>query len=80
MSKFYGIDLGTRALKIYKKGDGIVYDEKNIIAIADESRVIATGDSAFEMLGKAPSNISVTYLNVCYYDSFCHFKQLVRMG
>ncbi len=61
MSKFYGIDLGTRALKIYKKGDGIVYDEKNIIAIADESRVIATGDSAFEMLGKAPSNISVTY-------------------
>lgn len=61
MSKFYGIDLGTRTLKIYKKGDGIVYDEKNILAIADESRIIAIGNEAFDMLGKAPSNISVTY-------------------
>lgn len=60
MSKIYGIDLGTRALKIYKKGTGVVYDEKNYIAIADESRIIAIGDQAFEMVGKAPSNISVT--------------------
>ncbi|MBP5749429.1 MAG: hypothetical protein J6X24_01425 [Firmicutes bacterium] len=26
MSKIYGIDLGTRALKIYKKNDGVIYD------------------------------------------------------
>ena len=42
------------------EGDGIVYDEKNILAIADESRIIAIGNEAFDMLGKAPSNISVT--------------------
>ncbi len=61
MSKTYGIDLGTRMLKIYKKNEGVIYDAKNIIAIADASRIIAVGDDAFEMHGKAPSNIEVTY-------------------
>ena len=61
MSKVFGIDLGTRALKIYKKNDGVIYDAKNILAIADASRIIAIGDEAFEMFGKAPSNIEVTY-------------------
>ena len=32
MSKTYGIDLGTRVLKIYKKNEGVIYDAKNIIA------------------------------------------------
>lgn len=61
MSKVFGIDLGTRALKIYKKNEGVIYDAKNILAIADNSRIIAIGDEAFEMFGKAPSNIEVTY-------------------
>ena len=61
MSKVYGIDLGTRALKIYKKNDGVIYDAKNILAIKDNSTIIAIGDEAFEMYGKAPSNIEVTY-------------------
>lgn len=61
MSKVFGIDLGTSSLKIYKNGDGIIYDAKNILAIADSARVIAVGDDAFEMFGKAPSNIEVTY-------------------
>lgn len=61
MSKTFGIDLGTRALKIYKKNEGVIYDAKNILAIADSSRIIAIGDDAFEMFGKAPSNIEVTY-------------------
>lgn len=61
MSKVFGIDLGTRALKIYKKNEGMIYDASNILAIADGSRVIAIGDEAFEMFGKAPSNIEVTY-------------------
>lgn len=61
MSKTYGIDLGTRVLKIYKKHEGIIYDSKNIIAIADANRVIAIGDDAFEMYEKAPSNIDVTF-------------------
>ncbi|MDF2541987.1 MAG: hypothetical protein K0S47_1705 [Herbinix sp.] len=60
-SKAYGIDFGTSTIKIYKKGDGIVLDERNIIAIADRKTIIATGNEAFEMYEKAPSNILVTY-------------------
>ena len=56
-AKVFGIDFGTSMLKIYKKNEGIIFDAKNIIAIADGNRVIAIGDEAFEMYGKAPSNI-----------------------
>lgn len=61
MSKAYGIDLGTSTLTIYSKGDGIIYDEKNVIAVLDEKRVIAIGNDAYDMYGKAPDNIRVSY-------------------
>lgn len=60
-SKAYGIDFGTSTIKIYKKGQGVVLDERNIIAISDRKNVIAIGNDAFEMYEKAPSNILVTY-------------------
>lgn len=60
-SKAFGIDFGTSTIKIYKKGQGIVLDERNIIAISNRKNVIATGNDAFEMYEKAPSNILVTY-------------------
>ncbi|MDD3173677.1 MAG: rod shape-determining protein [Herbinix sp.] len=60
-SKSFGIDFGTSTIKIYKKGQGIVLDERNIIAIADGKNIIATGNDAFDMYEKAPSNILVTY-------------------
>lgn len=60
-SKLFGIDFGTSTIKIYKKGDGVIFDARNIIAIVDNSKVIAIGDEAFEMYGKAPSNILVDY-------------------
>lgn len=59
--KAYGIDFGTSTIKIYKKGQGIVLDERNIVAISDRKHVIATGNDAFEMYEKAPANIKVTY-------------------
>lgn len=59
--KAYGIDFGTSTIKIYKKGQGIVLDERNIVAIADRKHVIAAGDEAFDMYEKAPSNIKVSY-------------------
>lgn len=59
--KLFGIDFGTSTIKIYKKNEGVIFDAKNIIAIADGNRVIAIGDNAFEMYGKAPSNIEVDY-------------------
>jgi len=60
-SRAFGIDFGTSTIKIYKKGQGIVLDERNIIAIADRKNVIATGNNAFDMYEKAPANIEVSY-------------------
>jgi len=59
--KTYGIDFGTSTIKIYKKNEGIVLDERNIIAISDRKNIIATGNDAYEMYEKAPANIFVTY-------------------
>jgi len=59
--KAFGIDLGTSTIKIYKKGHGIVLNERNMIAIADRKKVIAFGDEAFDMYEKAPANIAVSY-------------------
>lgn len=60
-SKTFGIDFGTSTIKIYKKNDGIILDERNIIAVANKKQVIAVGDEAYEMHEKAPQNIKVTY-------------------
>lgn len=60
-SKTYGIDFGTSTIKISRKGHGVVLDERNIIAIADKKNIIATGNEAYDMYEKAPSNILVTH-------------------
>lgn len=59
--KTFGIDFGTSTIKISRKGQGIVLDERNIIAIADRKTIIATGDEAYDMYEKAPPNIVVTH-------------------
>lgn len=56
----YGIDLGTRTIKIYT-GNSDVFVEKNMIAIEGRKNLFAYGDSAFEMFEKAPSNIEISY-------------------
>lgn len=61
MKKVFGIDFGTSMIKVYKKGNGIVLDEKNVIAIENRKNVLAIGDAAYEMLEKAPINIVVSY-------------------
>lgn len=60
-SKTYGIDFGTSTIKISKRGQGIVLDERNMIAIADRKTIIAIGNEAYDMYEKAPSNILVTH-------------------
>lgn len=60
-SKVFGIDFGTSTIKIYRKNEGIVFDERNIIAISERSSIIAIGDEAYEMYEKAPSSILVSY-------------------
>lgn len=60
-SKVFGIDLGTRSIKICKKDGGLVLNQKNVVAIEKKTKVIAIGDEAFEMYGKAPATISVIF-------------------
>ena len=57
----FGIDLGTRTIKIYSTHSDTVTVEKNMIAIENKKNLFAYGDSAFEMFEKAPSNIEISY-------------------
>lgn len=59
-AKDMGIDLGTVNTLIYVKGSGIVLNEPSVIAVDSRGgKTLAVGAAAKEMLGKAPSNISV---------------------
>lgn len=59
-AKVFGIDFGTSTIKIYRKNEGVIFNEKNIIALCNNN-VMAIGDEAFEMFGKAPDNFQVTF-------------------
>ena len=55
-----GIDLGTSSVLIYIRGEGIVLQEPSVVAIErSNNNVIAVGQKAKEMIGKAPPNIKV---------------------
>ena len=59
--KIIGIDLGTKVLKLYRKGDGVIFDQQNVIAVENRKKLLAIGDAAAEMMEKAPMKIRVTY-------------------
>ena len=51
--KIYGIDFGTDTIKIYKKGQGIILIEKNVVStVGKERRPVAIGEEAYEMFEK----------------------------
>ncbi len=53
-----GIDLGTANILVYVKGKGVVLKEPSVVAIdKTRNKVLAVGDEAREMLGRAPGNI-----------------------
>ena len=60
MSNTFAIDLGTYTIKIFSDAVDQIYVQKNMIAIENRSRMIAYGDSAYEMFEKAPANIVVS--------------------
>lgn len=58
--KDIAIDLGTSSIKVYVKGKGIVLSQANAITYdVNTDEVLAIGNSALEMLGKAPQLLSV---------------------
>ena len=55
-----GIDLGTSSVVIHGKGKGSVLNEPAVIAVDRDTRnVLAVGEDAHRMLGRAPGNIQV---------------------
>lgn len=60
MSSQFGIDIGTRNLKIYYGEDNIL-NIKNTIAVVNKNQMYAYGDSAYLMHEKAPDTIAVSF-------------------
>jgi rod shape-determining protein MreB len=61
MSNAYGIDMGTRNLKIYNSNTDEVTNVKNTIAIVEKNEMYAYGDAAYSMYEKAPESIDVSF-------------------
>ena len=59
--KVCGIDLGTDTIKIRDRSDKAFLYSKNIIALRNESKVLAVGDAAFEYYEKSPQNVQVIW-------------------
>lgn len=55
----FGVDLGSSTLKIYDQRKDIITKEKNMIAIRNQSDVLAIGNDAFEMFEKTPQDINI---------------------
>lgn len=59
--KTYGIDFGTNAIKIYKKGEGIILSERTAVStVGSQKRAIAIGEESYDMFEKAPPSINVS--------------------
>ena len=59
-SKDIGLDLGTTNTRVYVRGRGLVINEATIMAVNTRNdQVVAIGNNALRMLGKAPGHISV---------------------
>jgi len=55
-----GIDLGTSNVRIFVKGKGIVLTEPSVVAVNKQTgEILAIGEEASAMLGRAPGNIAV---------------------
>ncbi len=59
-SKDIGIDLGTTNVRAYVRGRGMIISESSVVAInMRNDQIIAIGNNALKMMGKAPSYISI---------------------
>src|SRR3989344_9253222 len=59
--KKIGIDLGTTNTLVYVPGRGLVINEPSVVAISIiDNKIIAVGNEAKEMIGRAPDSIIVS--------------------
>ncbi|MFC2036731.1 rod shape-determining protein [Chloroflexota bacterium] len=60
LAKHIGVDLGTVNVLVWVKGRGIILQEPSVVAIAvNDSKIVAVGTDAREMLGRTPETIEV---------------------
>jgi rod shape-determining protein MreB len=60
LTKHIGVDLGTVNVLVWVKGRGIILQEPSVVAIAvSDSKIVAVGTDAREMLGRTPETIEV---------------------
>jgi rod shape-determining protein MreB len=57
LSPKIGIDLGTTNILVYVPGEGIVLNEPSVVAVSDDSKVMAVGIDAKRMIGRTPESI-----------------------
>ena len=56
----FAIDLGTSNILVYKKNEGVIINEPSMIVLdQNNTKVLAIGKEAKEMIGKTPSSIHV---------------------
>lgn len=56
----FAIDLGTSNILVYKKNEGVIIDEPSMIVLdQNNTKILAIGQEAKDMIGKTPSNIHV---------------------
>ncbi|MBU1289655.1 rod shape-determining protein [Patescibacteria group bacterium] len=56
-----GIDLGTANTLVFLPKKGVVVNEPTVVAVSiEDNRILAVGNQAKEMLGKAPETINVS--------------------
>ena len=52
-----GIDLGTTNVLVFVPGEGVVLNEPSVVAVSDDSQVLAVGAEAKRMIGRTPESI-----------------------
>ncbi len=61
LAKKIGIDLGTANTLVYLPKKGVVVNEPTVVAVSiEDNRILAVGNQAKEMLGRAPEIITVS--------------------
>ena len=61
LAKKIGIDLGTANTLVYLPKKGVVVNEPTVVAVSiEDNRIMAVGNEAKEMLGRAPETITVS--------------------
>jgi len=60
LTNYLGIDLGTANTLVFSKGAGIILSEPSVVAINTATKkVMAVGNEAKDMIGRAPGSIDV---------------------